>query len=87
MLVESQMNSEYDRLINYTNNNNIWSRQINQSKEFKWSQKGIQDSIKESARRHIEIDLISSVSNSLQLKRREESDAESIFQYLKKGEK
>ena len=82
MLVESQMDNNYDRLINYTNDKNIWSKQISLSSEYKWSQKGLNDSIKESARRHLELDTLKSTVNSVKLNLDEKNSSKEILNLL-----
>ena len=55
MYVESQLDKNYERFHEYVNNEVLWPRQIQVSKEYKWSQNGVQKSIKEAARRHDEM--------------------------------
>lgn len=82
MLVESQMDTNYDRLINYTNDNDIWSKQISLSNEYKWSQRGLNGSIKESARRHLELNTLKSTVNSLKLNLDEKNSSKEILNFL-----
>ena len=42
MVVESQLGNNYDRLHDFVNNEELWSRQLKVSKEYKWSQQSVQ---------------------------------------------
>ena len=76
MLVESQLDNNYKRFHEYVNKDVLWPRQIKASKEYKWSQNGVQQSIKEAARRHNEDSTVESVVNSVKLKKDEEGEWE-----------
>ena len=82
MLVESQLNNNYKRFHDYVNKKVLWPRQISTSKEYKWSQNGVQQSIKEAARRHNEIDSIKSSVNSVNIYREEQNSIENILTFF-----
>ena len=86
MLVESQLNNNFKRFHEYVNNEVLWPRQISASKEYKWSQNGVQQSIKEAARRHNEDSTLESMVNSVKLTQDEESNVKQILELLKEGE-
>ena len=86
MLVESQLNNNFKRFHEYVNNEVLWPRQISASKEYKWSQNGVQQSIKEAARRHDEDSSLESMVNSVKLTQDEESNVKQILDYLNKGD-
>ena len=86
MLVESQLNNNFKRFHEYVNNEVLWPRQISASKEYKWSQNGVQQSIKEAARRHNEDSTLESMVNSVKIKKDEESNIGQIIDYLKSEE-
>ena len=46
MYVESQLDKTYERFHENVNNEVLWPRQIQVSREYKWSQDGVQKSIK-----------------------------------------
>ena len=82
MLVESQLDNNYKRLHEYVNKDILWPRQIRVSKEYKWSQKGIQQSIKEAARRQHEDNTIGSTINSVNLNLDEQSSIQNILNFF-----
>ena len=86
MATESQMDSNYERLHDFANQEALWPRQVSISKEYKWSQQAVQYSIKEGARRHNEMNTLSSTVNSIKLMQDEENAIEQIFNYLKEKE-
>ena len=86
MAVESQMDSNYDRLHDFANHEALWPRQVSVSKEYKWSQQAVQYSIKEGARRYHEMNTLSSTVNSVKLTQEEENSVNQIFEILKKGD-
>ena len=86
MAVESQMGNNYDRLHEFVNQEDLWKRQVSESYEYKWSQRAIQYSIKEGARRHNEINTLESTVNSLKLSHKEQNSAEQIINFLNLGD-
>ena len=86
MAVESQLNNNYKRLNNFVNSEDLWPRQVKASKEYMWSQKGIHYGIMEGARRHYEINTLTSTVNSIKLTRVEQSNVKQILGYLKDGD-
>jgi hypothetical protein len=82
MLVESQLDNNYERFHEYVNKDVLWPRQIRVSKEYKWSQKGIQQSIKEAARRQNEDNTIGSSINSVNLNLDEQSSIQNILTFF-----
>ena len=63
----------------------LWPRQIQVSKEYKWSQNGVQKSIKEAARRHDEMNTLKASVNSVKLYQDEQSNYMQILEFLKEG--
>ena len=86
MLVESQLDNNYKRFHEYVNKDILWPRQIRVSKEYKWSQKGIQQSIKEAARRQHEDNTIGSAINSVNLNLDEQSSIQNILNFFYESE-
>lgn len=86
MAVESELNNNYERLHNYVNREDIWQRQVKASKEYKWSQKGVQFAIKEGARRHHEMNTLTATVNSVKLMQEEQNSAKQILDLLKEGD-
>jgi hypothetical protein len=82
MLVESQLDNNYKRFHEYVNKDILWPRQIRVSKEYKWSQNGIQQSIKEAARRQHEDNTIGSTINSVNLNLDEQSSIQNILNFF-----
>ena len=82
MAVESQLGNNYERLHDFVNREDLWSRQVSTSKEYKWSQKGVQLAIKEGARRHDEKRALTSTINSLKVNQNEQSDFKSIIEFF-----
>tara|TARA_B110000027_G_scaffold125655_1_gene143253 strand:+ start:1520 stop:5917 length:4398 start_codon:yes stop_codon:yes gene_type:complete len=82
MLVESQLDNNYKRFHDYVNKDVLWPRQISVSKEYKWSQKSIQQSIKEAARRQHEDNTIGSTINSVNLNLDEQSSIQNILTFF-----
>ena len=86
LYIESALDEKnLDRLFNFTNDENIWKRQINLSNEYKWSQKGIKLAMKESARQKAEKKLIHSCVNSLSLVNDEKNNAKQIIDLVVNG--
>ena len=83
MAVESQMGNDYERLHEFVNQEDLWKRQITKSNEYKWSQRSVQYGIKEGARRHDEMNTLSSTVNSVELSQIEQNDINSIFDLVK----
>ena len=83
MAVESQMGNNYKRLHEFVNQEDLWKRQITTSNEYKWSQRSVQYGIKEGARRHHEMNTLSSTVNSVELSQIEQNDINSIFDLVK----
>ena len=86
MLVESQLDNNYKRFHEYVNKDVLWPRQIKASNEYKWSQKGVKQSIKEAARRHNEDNTVGSIVNSVQLTKEEQSNSGQILELLNLGD-
>ena len=86
MATESQMDSNYQRLHDFANQDDIWPRQVSVSKEYKWSQQAVQYSIKEAARRHNEMNTLSSTVNSVYLNNLEDENYDEIFKFLSNSE-
>ena len=86
MAVESQLDNNYERLHDFVNREDLWPRQIKVSNEYKWSQAGIQYGIMEGARRHDEVRSLVSTINSLKIHQLEQSDYESIIEFIFSGE-
>ena len=86
LYIESALDEKkLDRLFNFTNDVNIWKRQINLSNEYKWSQEGIKLAMKESARQKAEKKLIHSCVNSLSLVNDEKNNAKQIIDLVVNG--
>jgi hypothetical protein len=86
MVVESQLDNNYDRLHDFVNQEDIWKRQVKESKEYKWSQQAIQYGIKEGARRHHEMNTLTSTVNSVKLMQEEQNSAQQILDLLNEGD-
>ena len=86
MATESQMDSNYERLHDFANQEALWPRQVSISKEYKWSQQAVQYSIKEGARRHHEMNTLSSTVNSVKLIQDEKNNVNQILNLLNKGD-
>jgi hypothetical protein len=86
MLVESQLGNNYQRLHEYVNKDVLWPRQINVSKEYKWSQKGIQQSIKEAARRNDDKIALKSAISQIEIIEKEESSYNEILDLIQQDE-
>ena len=86
MAVESKLGNKYERLNDFANQETLWSRQVTISKEYKWSQQAVQHSIKEGARRHHEMNTLSSTVNSVKLMQEEENSANQIMNLLNEGD-
>ena len=86
MRLASELGHGYERLHTYVNQENLWRRQIQVSKGYDWSQHALQQGIKESARKHHEINIIRSTVNSVKLKRQEQNSAEDILKLLNQGD-
>ena len=86
MLIESQMDSDYERLHEFVNHEDLWKRQITISNEYKWSQRAVQFGIKEGARRHHEMNTLSSTVNSIKLQREEQNNIKQILNILSTGD-
>jgi hypothetical protein len=82
MLVESQLDNNYKRFHEYVNREVLWPRQIKASKEYKWSQDGVKQSIKEAARRQHEDNTIRSAINSVNLNLDEQSSIQNILTFF-----
>jgi len=85
MAVESQMGNNYERLHEFVNQEDLWKRQITTSNEYKWSQRAVQYGIKEGARRHNEINTLSSTVNSVKLMQEEKNSINQILNLLTEG--
>ena len=86
MAVESQLDNNYDRLYEFVNQENLWERQVRVSKEYKWSQQAVQHGIKESARRHHEMNTLTSKVNSVKLMQDEQNSTQQILNLLNDGD-
>ena len=86
MALESMMGHEYERLHQFVNNESIWTRQIDISNGYEWSQKAIQHGIKEGARRQDELNTLRSTVNSVKLMQQEQNSAEYILKLLNRGD-
>jgi hypothetical protein len=86
MALESQLGNHYERLHSYVNQESLWSRQIQLSKGYSWSQNSIQQGIKEGARRNHEMNIIRSTVNSVKLMTQEQNSAEDILNLLNDGD-
>ena len=75
MAVESQLENNYDRLHDFVNQEDLWKRQVRVSKEYKWSQQAVQYGIKEGARRHHEMNTLTSTVNSVKLSQEEHNES------------
>ena len=84
--VASQLGKHYDRLHKYVNRESLWRRQIQLSKGYEWSQKAVQQGIKEGARRQHELNTIRSAVNSVKLMTQEQNSAEDILNLLNEGD-
>mgnify|MGYP006120881979 CR=1 FL=1 len=86
MALESMMGHEYERLHQFVNNESMWTRQIDISNGYQWSQKAIQHGIKEGARRQDELNTLRSTVNSVKLMQQEQNSAEDILRLLNQGD-
>ena len=86
MALESMMGHEYERLHQFVNNESIWTRQIEISNGYEWSQKAIQHGIKEGSRKQDEIKTLRSTVNSVKLMQQEQNSAEDILKLLNRGD-
>ena len=83
MVVESQLDNSYDRLHDFVNQEDLWKRQVGTSKEYKWSQQAVQYGIKEGARRHHEMNTLTSTVNSVKIMKDELDSVHQIFDLLR----
>ncbi len=86
MAIESKLGNHYNRLHDYVNRESLWSRQIQLSKGYQWSQDAIQQGIKEGARRNLEMNTIRSTVNSVKLMIQEQNSAEDILNLINEGD-
>ena len=86
MAIESQLDNNYDRLHDFVNQEELWKRQVRVSKEYKWSQQAVQYGIKEGARRHQEMNTLTSTVNSVQLMQEEQKSSQQILDLLNGGD-
>ena len=86
MAVESQLDNNYERLHDFVNREDLWPRQIKLSNEYKWSQKGVQYGIMEGARRHDEMNTLTSTVNSVKLIQEEQNSSKQILEILNQGD-
>jgi hypothetical protein len=86
MAVESQIGNDYQRLHDFVNQEDLWKRQIANSNEYKWSQRAVQYGIKEGARRHHEMNTLSSTVNSVKLQQEEHNNVQQILNILNEGD-
>ena len=86
MAVESELDTNYERLHNFVNKDSIWAHQLKVSKEYKWSHKAIQYGIKEGARRHHEKNTMVTVVNSVKLSKDEINSSKQILNLLNEGD-
>jgi len=86
MFIESQMSSNYERLHEFVNQDVLWERQTITSNEYKWSQRSVQYAIKEGARRHHEMNTLSSTVNSVKLMQEEKNSINQILNLLTEGD-
>ena len=86
MAVESQLDNNYDRLHDFVNQEDLWKRQVRESKEYKWSQQAVQYGIKETARRHQEMNTLKSTVNSVKLYHEEQNSTQQILNLLNEGD-
>jgi len=86
MAVESQLENNYNRLNDFVNREDLWPRQIRASKEYKWSQKGIQYGIMEGARRQNNEKLQLATRKSIKLQEYEESNFKEILNLIENDE-
>ena len=82
MAVESGLDNNYERLHDFVNREELWARQIKVSNEYKWSQKGVQYGIKEGARRHYEMNTLTSTINSVKLIQEERDSLKQILNLI-----
>lgn len=82
MAVESGLDNNYERLHEFVNREDLWARQIKVSNEYKWSQKGVQYGIKEGARRHYEMNTLTSTFNSVKLIQEERDSLKQILNLI-----
>ena len=86
MAVESQLDNNYDRLHDFVNQEDLWKIQVRTSKQYKWSQQAVQYGIKEGARRHHEMNTLTSTVNSVKLDQEEQNSAQQILDLLNEGD-
>ena len=86
MAVESQLDNNYERLHEFVNQEGLWKKQLKVSKEYKWSQQGIQHAIKEGARRHNEVFTLISTVNSVKLMHEERNSTKQILDFITDGD-
>jgi len=86
MAVESQLDNNYDRLHDFVNQEDLWKRQVRTSKQYKWSQQAVQYGIKEGARRHHEMNTLTSTVNSVKLMQEEQNSAQQILVLFSNGD-
>ena len=86
MVVESQLDNCYDRLNDFVNQEELWSRQVKVSKEYKWSQKGVKFGLKESSRRKHSLNTLLSAKSSISLQNEEQKNYKEIFNYIKNND-
>ena len=86
MAVESQLDNNYDRLHDFVNQEDLWKIQVRTSKQYKWSQQAVQYGIKEGARRHHEMNTLTSTVNSVKLMQEEQNSVQQILDLLNEGD-
>ncbi len=82
MAIESQMDSNYQRLHDFANQETLWPRQVSVSKEYKWSQYSLQLAIKEASRFKNRNYLSKSIDNSVILFEKEQNQFDDIMLFL-----
>ena len=86
MCFATELGFGYERLHEFVNQEQLWQRQIQISKEYAWSQYAIQQGIKEGARRNHEMNTIRSTVNSVKLMTQEQNSADDILNLLNEGD-
>ena len=86
MVIESQMDNNYERLHDFVNKEALWKRQVRASKEYKWSQQAVQYGIKEGSRRHNEMNTLISTVNSIKLMEDEQNSTQQILDIFNNGD-
>ena len=69
----------------FVNQEDLWKRQVSISKEYKWSQRGVQFGIKEGARREEELLTLESSVSSIRLLKKENTNVDDVIKLIQEN--